>query len=160
MLLASFLMISCGKEEEKPEEESTMEEVIQDTKEKADEIKEEVQEEAEEITEEIKEEVKEVKEKVKETFSAKNEYKGQVVSLTDFIRGENNPVDANRIKELSAAGQIVGLVSNGTFYIIYDTGANYGGRLLTKYATGNEITVEGKVRKVGGINFLQANTIK
>ena len=160
VLLLSGLLLACGgnEEQDKPADETLQEQV-----DKAEETVEEVSEEVEEATEEVAEKVEKAVETAKTsgetTKSTKGSLTGKVVKLTDVVTGNYEALSTARVKELVMAGQYVGFLSNGTFYMVFNAAGNYDWKGLAKVAGDESVNIEGKVSKVGGISVIMATNI-
>lgn len=164
VLLLSGLLLACGgnEEQDKPADE-TLQEQVDKAEETVEETAEEVSEEVEEATEEVAEKVEKAVETAKTsgetTKSTKGSLTGKVVKLTDVVTGNYEALSTARVKELVMAGQYVGFLSNGTFYMVFNAAGNYDWKGLAKVAGDESVNIEGKVSKVGGISVIMATNI-
>lgn len=157
ILLLSGLLIACGEEKEEtqdPEEkqEQTLSEAEEDAADTASVAEEDVE------VHKKHEHEHDTKEEKKTTTATKGSWTGKVIKITDFIKGSSENLDVNRVKQLINAGQYVGFETNGTFYMVYNAAGNYDWKSLAK-AAGKEVTIEGKVKKVGGISIIIADNV-
>lgn len=84
---------------------------------------------------------------------------GKVVKLSDMVTGNYEALTADRVKELVMAGQYVGFLSNGTFYMVFNAGGNYDWKSLAIVAGEASVTIEGKVKVVNGISTIMATNV-
>lgn len=161
VLLLSGLLFACGGNEDKdtPAEEAIQEQV--DTVEAVvEEAAAETEQAAEEVAEAVTEKGKEVAKTGGETTKPTNAgLTGKVAKMTDFLSGNYEALSVARVKELVLAGQYVGFVSNGTFYMVYNAAGNYDWKGLAKVADKASVTIEGKVSKVNGVSIIMATNI-
>lgn len=155
VLLLSGLLFACGGNEDKdtPAEEE-MQEQVDNVEEAAEDAGETIEEAAEEV-------VKDVKETVtgETTKMTKGGWTGKVVKLADVVSGNYESLNAGRVKELVMAGQYVGFLSNGTFYLVFNAGGNYDWKSLARVADQESVTIEGKVKTVNGISTIMATNV-
>ncbi|MFA7327038.1 MAG: hypothetical protein WC121_10265 [Candidatus Kapaibacterium sp.] len=161
VLLLSGLLYACGGKEE--DKDTPAEEAVQEQVEEVEEAVEEAAAETEEAVEEVAEKVEKAVEKAKtggETTKPTNGgWTGKVVKMTDFLSGNYETLSVARVKELVMAGQYVGFLSNGTFYMVYNAAGNYDWKGLAKVADKETVTIEGKVSKVNGVSIIMATNI-
>ena len=135
--------------EETPAEETAAEETV-----------EEAAAETEQVAEEVVETAKETAKTGGESTKATNGgWTGKVVKMTDFLSGDYEALSVTRVKELVMAGQYVGFLSNGTFYMVYNAAGNYDWKGLAKVADKESVTIQGKVSKVNGVSIIMATNI-
>ncbi len=162
VLLLSGLLFACGGNEDKdtPAEEEVQEQV-DNMEEAADEAGEAIEDAAEDVAEEAEVAAEKVKEAVtgESTKSTNGGWTGKVVKMTDFLSGNYETLSVARVKELVMAGQYVGFLSNGTFYMVYNAAGNYDWKGLAKVAGEESVTIQGKVSKVNGISIIMATNI-
>lgn len=163
--MLSGLLFACGGNENKdtPAEEAqekidsveTVTEATVDSVEKAaDVVTEKIETKAEKA-----EAVKTAKTGGETTKPTNAGLTGKVVKMTDFLSGNYEALSVNRVKELVMAGQYVGFLSNGTFYMVYNAAGNYDWKGLAKVADKASVTIEGKVSKVNGVSIIMATNI-
>jgi hypothetical protein len=166
VLLLSGLLLACGGNENKDEPEKSLSEQVEDT---ANEMAEDAEETANEMAEDAANDmaegaekaVDEVKKKVGDatTKFTKGGWTGKVVKLTDAITGNYEALNAGRVKELVMAGQYVGFLTNGQFYMVYNAAGNYDWKNLARVVDQELVTIQGKVKKVGGMSIIMATDI-
>ncbi len=162
VLLLSGLLFACGGNEEKdtPAEE-TAQEQVEAVEEAAEDAGEAIEETGEDVVEGTKEVANNVKEAVtgESTKPTNGGWTGKVVKMTDFLSGNYEALSVARVKELVMAGQYIGFVSNGTFYMVYNAAGNYDWKGLAKVADKETVTIQGKVSKVNGVSIIMATSI-
>jgi ElaB/YqjD/DUF883 family membrane-anchored ribosome-binding protein len=169
VLLLSGLLLACGGNENNDEPEKSMSEQVEDAAndvaDGAEEVANDVAEGAEEAANDVAEGAEEAADKVKEkvgdatTKFTKGGWTGKVVKLTDAITGNYESLNAGRVKELVMAGQYVGFLSDGQFYMVYNAAGNYDWKNLARVADQESVTIQGKVKKVGGMSVIMATDI-
>jgi|APTNR8051073442_1049403.scaffolds.fasta_scaffold04440_4 ElaB/YqjD/DUF883 family membrane-anchored ribosome-binding protein len=161
VLLLSGLLFACGGKEEN--KDAPAEEAVQEQVDSVEEAVEEAAETTEEAAEEVAEKVEKAVEKAKtggeSTKPTNAGLTGKVVKMTDFISGNYETLSVARVKELVMAGQYVGFLSNGTFYMVYNAAGNYDWKGLAKVSGEASVTIEGKVSKVNGVSIIMATNI-
>lgn len=162
VLLLSGLLFACGGNEDKdtPAEEE-MQEQVDNVEEAAEEAVETMEEAAEDVAEGTKEAAEKVKDAVtgETTKMTKGGWTGKVVKLADVVSGNYESLNADRVKELVMAGQYVGFLSEGTFYLVFNAGGNYDWKSLARVAGEASVTIEGKVKVVNGISTIMATNV-
>jgi hypothetical protein len=161
VLLLSGLLFACGGNEDKPAEEAAQEQI--DSVEAVTEATvDSVEAAAEVVTDKIEEKadaVKPAKTGGETTKPTNAGLTGKVVKMTDFLSGNYEALSVARVKELVMAGQYVGFLANGTFYMVYNAAGNYDWKGLAKVADKASVTIEGKVSKVNGVSIIMATNI-
>lgn len=162
VLLLSGLLFACGGNEEK---DTPAEEAVQEQMDNVEESAEEAGETMEEAAEDVAEATTETAEKVKDavtgatTKMTKGGWTGKVVKMSEVISGNYESLNAARVKELVMAGQYVGFLSDGKFYLVFNAGGNYDWKSLAKVADQASVTIEGKVKMVNGISTIMATNV-
>ncbi len=169
VLLLSGLLLACGGNEDKDEPEKSLSEQVEDAandvaegaEEAANDVAEGVEEAANDVAEGAENAADKVKEKVGDatTGFTKGGWTGKVVKLTDAITGNYEALNASRVKELVMAGQYVGFLSDGQFYMVYNAAGNYDWKNLARVAGQESVNIQGKVKKVGGMSIILATDI-
>lgn len=157
VLLLSGLLFACGGNEE--QKDAPAEEAVQEQVDAVEETVEEAAETTEEAVEEVAEKVEKAKTGGETTKPTNAGMTGKVVKMTDFLSGNYEALSVARVKELVMAGQYVGFLSNGTFYMVYNAAGNYDWKGLAKVADKESVTIEGKVSKVNGVSIIMATNI-
>ena len=162
VLLLSGLLFACGgNEETDTPAEDAVQEQVDNVEEAAEDAGETMEEAAEDVAEGTEEAAEDVKEAVtgESTKSSKGELTGKVVKMTDFITGNYETLSVARVKEPVMAGQYVGFLSNGTFYMVYNAAGNYDWKGLAKVSGEESVTIQGKISKVNGVSIIMATNI-
>jgi len=163
MISACIFMVSCGggaKKAEPTKETEPEQEVV--------EITEEVAEPTAEVAEEVKTiEVKEVakSEPVAEKSHAKEvkkkatvgEWTGYVCALQDYIMDKPKKLSIAEAKALREKGRMLAFITGDKAYIVYSTSGVYAGKRLEKKA-GKDFTIKGKLKNVGGMQIIIADS--
>jgi len=166
VLLLSGLLLACGGNEDNNDEpeksiSEQVEDAANDVAEGAEEAANDVAEGAEEAANDVAEGAEEAADKVGDatTNFTKGGWTGKVVKLTDAITGNYEALNASRVKELVMAGQYVGFLSDGQFYMVYNAAGNYDWKNLARVAGQESVNIQGKVKKVGGMSIILATDI-
>ena len=165
VLLLSGLLLACGGNEDNNEPEKSISEQVEDAAddvaESAEETAEDVAEGAEEAAEDVAEGAEEAADKVNDatTKFKGGSWTGKVVKLSSALTGNHEALTASRVEELVKAGQYVGFLADGNFYMVYNTGGTYDWKGLAKVAGQESVTIEGEAKKVGGLNIILAKKI-
>ncbi|MER3329864.1 MAG: hypothetical protein RIF34_09835 [Candidatus Kapaibacterium sp.] len=161
VLLLSGLLFACGGNEEKKDEpvEETVQEQVDSVEETAEEVAAETEEVAEEAADKVEKAVETAKTGGTTTKATDGGWTGKVVKMTDFLSGNYEALSVARVKELVMAGQYVGFLSNGTFYMVYNAAGNYDWKGLARVADKESVTIQGKVSKVNGVSIIMATSI-
>jgi hypothetical protein len=161
VLLLSGLLFACGGKEEN--KDTPAEEAVQEQVDAAEEAAEEAADATEEAAEEVADKVEKAVENAKtggeSTKPTNAGLTGKVVKMTDFLSGNYETLSVARVKELVMAGQYVGFLSNGTFYMVYNAAGNYDWKGLARVSGEESVTIEGKVSKVNGVSIIMATNI-
>ena len=162
VLLLSGLLFACGGNEDKdtPAEEE-MQEQVDNMEEAAEDAGDAIEEAAEDVADATEKTAEKVKDAVsgETTKMTKGGWTGKVVKLADVVSGNYESLNAARVKELVMAGQYVGFLSNGTFYMVFNAGGNYDWKSLARVADQESVTIEGKVKTVNGISTIMATNV-
>lgn len=160
-ILLSGLLFACGgkkETEDTPQEQPATQEQVQqaETPDTAKAVAEETKTEATETTTGKKADTKTTTTTSKVTSGS---WTGKVVKLSDVNTGNYEALSVARVKELVMAGQYVGFLSNGTFYMVFNAAGNYDWKSLAKVADQASVTIEGKAKTVNGISVIVATNV-
>lgn len=159
-VLLSGLLFACGgkkEAEETPQEQPATQEQVQQA-----ETPDTTTTLVEETTTETKDATTGKKEETKTTTTTKvtsGSWTGKVVKLADVTSGNYEALTTARVKELVMAGQYVGFLSNGTFYMVFNAAGNYDWKSLAKVADQASVTIEGKAKTLNGVSIIVATNV-
>lgn len=161
-ILLSGLLFACGgkkETEDTPQEQPATQEQVQqaETPDTTKAVAEETKTEATETTTGKKADTKTTTTTTSKVTSGS--WTGKVVKLSDVNTGNYEALSVARVKELVMAGQYVGFLSNGTFYMVFNAAGNYDWKSLAKVADQASVTIEGKAKTVNGISVIVATNV-
>jgi len=87
------------------------------------------------------------------------ELKGKIVSLNDVMAGKDKVLSVADAGKLYEKGFPLAFKSGEKVYIVYSTSGVYAGKRLVKKA-GKDLTIKGKVKNKGGIQYIIMDSIK
>lgn len=163
-------LISCGggdknkspeKMDENKEEvstESQVESSEEDTEEMSDETSEEISEEKEEVSAKT-EAPKENKTDDKVTAS-KSEWTGYTVNVAAVTKGDTKKLDKNTAMTLYKNNQVLGFMSEGKVYLVYNSSGIYDAKELVRNADAASFTIGGTMKNINGMNVIIAKSYK
>lgn len=163
-LMLSGLLFACGGNEDNNE---PADEVVEQTVDSIETATEETVDSVEAAADQAIDKVEDTKTVTgksdattgKTTTMKSGGWTGKVVKLSDMVTGNYEALTESRVKELVMAGQYVGFLSNGTFYMVFNAGGNYDWKSLAKVAGAASVNIEGKVKVVNGISTIMATNV-
>jgi hypothetical protein len=162
-ILLSGLLFACGGNAEKdtPQEEPATQEQVETAEAPATDTVAAPVEEGKTETATETEATTGAKEEATKTTSkvTSGGWTGKVVKLADVTTGNYEALTAARVKALVMAGQYVGFLSDGTFYMVFNGAGNYDWKSLAKVADKASVTIEGKLKKVNGVSVIVATKV-
>ena len=89
--------------------------------------------------------------------------KGKIISLNGLAMGKydvNKKEAADLVANGQALGFMVGEGKNGKIYLVYNEDGTLASKKLSNYAANKYIGIQGKTKKVNGINIIIATMIE
>jgi hypothetical protein len=87
------------------------------------------------------------------------ELKGKIVSLNDVMAGKDKVLSVADATKLYEKGFPLAFKSGEKVYFVYSTSGVYAGKRLVK-KVGKDVTIKGKVKNKGGIQYIIMDSIK
>lgn len=158
-IFLSVILVACGGNDTKdaPQEEPATQEQMEQATTNTDTVAAPVAENA--TTEETTTGTKEETNTSSSSKVTSGSWTGKVVKLADATTGNYEALTTARVKELVMAGQYVGFLSNGTFYMVFNAAGNYDWKHLAKVASQSTVTIEGKLKRVNGVSVIVATKV-
>lgn len=162
-------LISCGGGDKKDSPdtiEETKEELNTEVQsEETEEVLEETQEENTEegvpvTTDTPAEETPKKNETDNKVTASKSEWTGFTVNLAAVTKGDTKKLDKNTAMTLFKNNQVLGFMSDGNVYMVYNSSGMYDGKELVRNADSESYTIGGTMKNINGMNVIIAKSYK